>query len=528
MKRILKLTCLLSLTSLPIYAQNGDKKDPSTQKDPIPADQIPPAPFLDKDQALKSFEVADGFVLENIAEENVHQPVSLSFDADGRAWVVEMTNYMLDVASTDENKPAGRIKVLEDSNGDGKLDKTTVFLDKLILPRACAVTSDGLLYAHADQLFFIKRGGKDGLTPVGEPELIDKDYARGGNAEHKANGLLLGRDNWYYNAKSDNRYRRVHGKWVKEETAFRGQWGISQDDAGRLYHNSNSVTLSGDSTRPNLFRHHPQYTPKHRISSRVGTNRIYPIRMNPGVNRAYQGILDKSGKLVNCTAAAGMTIYRGENFPKELYGTAFVSIPCGNLIKAMSVEHDSSNKPKGSFPFKEKEFIASTDEWFRPVNIYTAPDGTLWVIDMYMGLLQHTTYMTTYLRKQYVSRGLDKPKPNNGRLYRVRYEANKVSEVPKMSNATIADLQANLSHVNGTVRDTAQRLIVERITSPDGTEDYKEWNKLNTKASYSGLGLLHALWAYEAMNWIPNNLIEQALDSDNSDIVNSALELAHY
>ncbi len=529
MKALLKITCLLSLAPLTMYGQQGDTKDPKghVQKDPIPADQIPPSPFLNKEQALKSLVVSDGFVMENIAED-VHQPVSLSFDADGRAWVVEMTNYMIDVASTDERKPAGRIKVLEDTNGDGQLDKSTVFLDKLIIPRACAVTSDGLLYTDDDQLLFIKRGGENGLTPEGKPEIIDKDYARGGNVEHKPNGLLLARDNWYYNAKSDSRYRRVDGKWLKQKTAFRGQWGIAQDDAGRLYHNTNSVTLAGDSTRPNLFRHHPGYTPKHKVSSRIGTNRIYTIRMNPGVNRAYRGILDKSGKLTNCTAAAGMTIYRGENFPKELYGTAFISIPCGNLIKAMKVEHDSSNKPIGSFLFKEKEFVASTDEWFRPVNIYTAPDGTLWVIDAYIGLLQHTTYMTTYLKKQYVSRGLDKPKPNNGRLYRVRYEVNKVSEVPKMSTSTIAQLQVNLSHVNGTVRDTAQRLIVERITSANGTEDYKEWNKLNTKPSYTGHGLLHAIWAYESMNWIPNHLIEQALDSDNSDIVNSALELAHY
>ncbi len=529
MKAIINITCLLGLTALPLCAQNGDKKDPNTQKDPIPADQIPPSPFLNKEEALKTFQIADGFVLENIAEKSVHQPVSLSFDADGRAWVVEMTNYMLDAASTDENAPVGRIKVLEDTNGDGQLDKTSIFLDKLILPRACAVTSDGLLYAHKDQLYFIKRGGENGITPEGEPILVDKDYALGGNAEHKANGLLLGRDNWYYNAKSDNRYRRIHGKWVKEKTAFRGQWGIAQDDAGRLYHNANSKTLNGDSTRPNLFRHHPQYTPKHSISTALVSNNVYPIRMNPGVNRAYQGnMLNESGKLIKCTAAAGMGIYRGENFPKEFYGSAFVSIPCGNLIKAVSLDHSDPSKPKGSFPFKEKEFIASTDEWFRPVNIYTAPDGTLWVIDMYMGLIQHTTYMTTYLRKQYISRGLDKPKPNNGRIYRVRYEGNKVSEVPKLSSATVAQLQENLSHVNGTVRDTAQRLIVERITSSTGTEDYKEWNKLNTKPIYNDLALLHAIWAYESMKWIPNHLIEQALDSDNIDLVNSALELAHY
>ena len=106
MKTLIKVSCLATCLSLPIYGQQGDKKDPSTQKDPIPADKIPPAPFLDAEAAMDSFQLADGFSLENIAEDNVNQPVGLLFDADGRAWVVEMTNYMLDVAATDENKPA--------------------------------------------------------------------------------------------------------------------------------------------------------------------------------------------------------------------------------------------------------------------------------------------------------------------------------------------------------------------------------------------------------------------------------------
>jgi len=284
MNTLAKFSLALSFVTLPLHGQSGDKENPEDQKDPIPADQIPPAPYLNKEQALKSFQIADGFVLENIAEQSLHQPVCLSFDADGRAWVVEMTNYMLDTEATGENLPAGRIKVFEDTNGDGSLDKSTVFLDKLILPRACAVTSDGLLYAHKDQLFFIKRGGDDGLTPVGEPELVDENYAAGGNAEHKPNGLLLARDNWYYNAKARRRYRRVEGEWLIEKTAFRGQWGIAQDDAGRLFYNNNSTLLMGDKTRPNLYRQNAKYTPKHSISGRVGTSEVYPIRMNPALH----------------------------------------------------------------------------------------------------------------------------------------------------------------------------------------------------------------------------------------------------
>ena len=230
---------MMAITAIPAHAQLGDAKDKGNkpQVDPILASEIPPSPLLNTEDAIKSMKLAEGFNIQAIADENINQPVSLSFDAKGRAWLVEMTQYMIDFDATDENKANGVIKVLEDTTGDGNLDKVTVFMDDLILPRACAVTSDGLLYVSEDKLFFIKRGGDDGTTPVGEPELIDGEYAVGGNAEHKPNGLLLARDNWYYSAKSKFRYRKIEGKWHKQETNFRGQWGIAQDDTGRLFYN---------------------------------------------------------------------------------------------------------------------------------------------------------------------------------------------------------------------------------------------------------------------------------------------------
>ena len=519
------LASIIGISS--IQAQEGDKRDNLPQIEPIPASEIPPAPHLNTKQALEAFTLTNGFTIKNIADANINQPVSISFDADGRAWLVEMTQYMIDPIATDENLPTGKIKVLEDTTGDGVLDKTTVFLDKLILPRACAVTSDGLLYVHQDQLFFIKRGGENGLVPVGEPELIDPDYAAGGNAEHKSNGLLLARDNWYYNAKSAYRYRRINGKWLKQKTAFRGQWGITQDDAGRIFHNTNSVLLVGENMRPNLYRQNPKYTPKHKISHRLASNATYSNRINPGVNRGYiPKTLNADGTLKSATAAAGLTIYRGDNFPEEYQNMAFISEPAAHIIKAIKVTRDEDNKPVGKFLYKDKEFLASTDEWFRPVNIYTAPDGTLWFIDMSLGLIQHRAYMTTYLRKQYESRGLHKKPVNNGRIYRISYDKNKINTAPKLGKASISELSKYLNHTNGTVRDTAQRLLVEQITT--NSDKLAAWTKLavpTDKAHH--LQQLNSLWVYEATGSIPAKLILRSLASSNTDIVNSALELAH-
>lgn len=512
---------LLVTTSLSL-AQRGDRRDGkgTEQIDPIPADQIPPSPYLNLDDALKSFQLQPGFVIEPVASgEDVHMAVAVSFDANGRAWTAEMRSYMPNLDGEGEETPNGQIRVLEDTDGDGKIDKATTFLDGLVLPRAVAVTHDGCLYTNGDALYFTKR---DGLKPTGEPLLVDPDYARGGNPEHKGNGLLYGHDNWYYNAKSNRRYRRIDGQWVRQSTDMRGQWGIAKDNAGRLYANNNSTILVGDQFIPSFFQGNPHYTPSGIPSSRLGSNAVHPIRITPGVNRAYQkGTLDDEGKLKNATAASGMAIYRGENFPKDMHGMAFVCEPAGDLIKAVSIERDEYNKAKGSHPYGESEFLASTDEWFLPCSAYTAPDGSLWIVDMYFGILQHKAYMTTYLRKQYESRGLDKPEPSTGRIYRVRFEQNPLNEVPKLEGKKPADLVSYLAHPNGTVRDTAQRLLVE-FNDPSISADLA---KLAGDVS-KPLGQIHALWTMEGMGVPDDKAFIGALKSKDTDVVRTALNVA--
>lgn len=530
MKRILLSPLLGTLiatliSSSSINAQQGDRG--KKQIAPIPASQIPPSPYLNIEESMKTFQVADGFKLEPIAHGAItRMPVALDFDSDGRAWIVEMRNYMRDLDGSGENQPTGHIRVLEDTTGDGLLNKATTFLDKLILPRAISVTPDGILYCHQDQLFFIKR---DGLKPIGKPQLIDKDYAKGGNAEHKANGLLLGIDNWYYNAKSDARYRRINGKWTKQKTTYRGQWGIAKDNQGKLYSNNNSNLLFGDIQRPSLHYSHPKlnFKLKNKGKKRIGNNAVNPIRITPGLNRAYQkGLLaPKTGKLKNTTSAAGMTIYRGDQFPEKYQGMAIVASPCANIVKLIEIKRDQQNNPIGSHPLGKKELIASTDEWFRPVNIYTAPDGSVWILDIHFGLIQHKTYMTTYLRNQYSSRALDKPPSTNGRIYRLTHNAKPLNKAPKLTNLTIKQLINHLAHKNGTIRDKAQLLITTKInTNP------KTITPLLTSAfsaSKNPLQKLHILWSLEATGKIPTHIFQSALKSKDIPLLSSALELAH-
>ena len=376
------VAALFSLSLSALIAQNGDNKNHKRMDDIVPADIIPPAPVLSVEEALKAFTLEEGFEIEAVAAEPlVDKPVAITFDNRGRMWVLEMRGYMSDIDGTEEDKPMGRIAILEDTNGDGKTNKRTTFLDNLLLPRALAIVPGGILYGDQNKLYFVER---DGDKPKGEPVVVDESYAKGGNVEHKSNGMMAGLDNWFYNAKSANRYKWSDGKLTKEDTSFRGQWGITRDDLGRLFFNSNSTLLIGDRVLPNLTLGNDSVKIKTSITSRVGNNAVHPGRITPGLNRAYisslngykQNTIDpKTFKLINATGACGPVIYRGDQFPSDWKGRAFVCESAAQLVKVIDVEA-KNGKLSGSHPIKNREFLTSSDERFRPVNaclLYTSP-----------------------------------------------------------------------------------------------------------------------------------------------------------
>ncbi|HJM63445.1 MAG: c-type cytochrome [Roseibacillus sp.] len=499
----------------PLAGQQGDRKGHNMASF-VPEDVIPPAPFLKVEDALKSFQLAPGFVIEEVVSEPlVDMPCMLKFDGNGQMWICELVGYMPDVDGKGENIAQGRIVILTDSDDDGRVDKRSIFLEKLLLPRSLYLLDDGILWANQESLFF---QGRDGNKPVGKRVLVDKDYARGGNVEHKANSLVLGLDNWIYNAKSDRRYKRTKKGWVMEKTHFRGQWGIDRDDYGRLFHNSNSTLLVGDYTFPNAVYGNTNSKMKAGIAARISDNRVWPIRVTPGVNRGYQRntVSPENYKLINATGASGLAVFRSHGLGKNLYGTAFITEATGHLIKAISYE-DGEGKLVGKHTFGEKEFLASTDERFRPVNAYTAPDNSLYILDMYHGIIQHRTYVTSYLRKQILSRGLDKPGSGHGRIYRLRHKDQGRGPAPSLQELSATDLTRHLSHPNGWWRDTAQRLIVER--GNESTRGALEDILQNDKP----LARLHALWCLEGLGLLNAGHVTRALTSGDEKFSSSAL-----
>lgn len=515
MKHLLTATFLLSTPIL--FAQQGNREGHENMDAVVPADIIPPAPVLTVEEALKTFTIADGYVIEPVAAEPlVEKPVALTFDANGNMWVVEMRGYMPDLDGNEEDKPQGRISVLQDTDNDGQVDQRTVFWDNILLPRSIALVDGGALIADHTRLFFVPRNG---IERTGEPVVVDAEYAPSGNVEHRPNGMMRHLNNWHYNAKSDARYRWEDGEITKDSTQFRGQWGITMDDFGRIYHNNNSTMLRGDRLLPDVLDSFSVAKFKPDVSTPVSSNRVFPIRVTPGVNRAYiskangyeSDTLDpKTHKLINTTAAAGPAIYRGDNFPESHRGLAFTTESVVQLVKATRLSADG-NHLTGEHLFSDREFLASTDERFRPVNAYTAPDGCLYIVDYYHGIIQHKTYMTSYLRAQYASRGLEGPSYELGRIYRIRHAATPRGPQPRLADATSEELLKTLAHPNGWWRDTAQRLLIER-NEPETIAALK-----NGLAEHPDeTARIHMLWTLEGLGQIHADKLSALLTEETS------------
>ena len=466
----------------------------------VPREEIPPAPALPPEEALKTFTLKDGFRMELVASEPmVEEPVALSFDERGRIWVVEMRGFMPDPDGTGERDIPGRVSILEDANHDGLPDKKTVFLDNLIMPRAVACVRGGALIAEPPHLWFCRDTNGDDISD--EKTEIASDYGDPKNPEHCANGLLLARDNWIYSLYHGYRYRFSNGNWTREANPVRAQWGLTQDDYGRLVYTSNSDHLRGDLLPTHYLADKPPGSKMPGLGQKLAADQtVWPGRVNPGVNRGYlPATLKPDGRLDKFTAACGTVIYRGDLFPRDYYGNTFVCEPAANMIRR-SVLTEKDGVITAENAYEKNEFLTSTDERFRPVNLYTGPDGALYVIDMYHGILQHRIYLTPYLRRQAEDRGLQEP-IHLGRIYRIVPRTTAIKPPPNLVLASTGQLVQYLTHHNGWVRDTAQRLLVER----------QDTNAIPLlKNLKSDLSRLYALWSMEGLGHFDRAYLKDA------------------
>jgi len=526
MRKLLGSVLLITaVAALPACAQKGDKRE-EVQKPLVPAKLIPPSPPLSPAEALKSFKLASGFKIQTFAHEpQVQVPIALQFDPDGRMWVLEMRGFMPNAQGAGEEKPVGRVSILEDADGDGVAELAKVFLDGLVMPRAFLLVQGGLLVAEPPKLWFYPIHN----DRPGERVVVDEDYAKEAdtklglraNPEHAANSLTLAMDNWIYSMDHTRRYRFVGGQWVKEANPKRAQYGLSQDNFGRLFYNSNSDQLRGDLVPSHYAARAAAGTRLPGLATQLAKDQsVWPARVNPGVNRGYQaGTLRADFTLAKFTAACGVSIYRGDALPGDCVGNAFLCEPSANLVRR-NILDEKDGVVTARNAYDKKEFLASTDELFRPVNTYTGPDGALYIVDMYHGIIQHRFFLTSYLRQQAESRGLDQVTAA-GRIYRVTHDTTKAAEKPSLSKASARQLIAELGHANGWRRDTAQRLLIER-------------NDAASIAPLIGMSLkhtnplarLHALWTLEGLKQIDAATLMAALDDKHPKVRAAAVRLS--
>jgi mono/diheme cytochrome c family protein/glucose/arabinose dehydrogenase len=528
---IRKLLTLLAL-SLPVFAQNGDKPG-EAQHEVVAANLIPPAPVLSPADQIRTFQLPPGFVAELVAAEPlVHSPVAIQFDHRGRIWVVEMRGYMPDQEARGEGDPTGSIAILEDNDGDGRMDRRIVFADGLVMPRALMLTMGGALVAEPPRLWFMRDNDGDGRAD--EKLLVASDYATQNdpalgaksNPEHASNGLLRALDNWVYSANHTVRFRHAGGSptnWVRENTVFRGQWGLSQDDVGRLFHNSNSDQIRADLLPDWYLSRNPNLKQPFGLNSQLASSqRVWPGRVNPGVNRGYQpNTLTPEGKLAQFTGACGPVVYRGDQFPDDFRGNVFLCEPTANVIRRNKITEDDGVL-KAENAYTEAEFLTSTDERFRPVNLQNGPDGCLYVVDMARGLIQHRIYLTSYLRKQIESRDLQAP-TDLGRIYRIVHTGRIPARKDSMpEQPSTQDLVSRLGSPNGFWRDTAQRILVERQDA-DAVSILRQ--QVRTPDITPALARLHALWTLEGQGTLDAATFSAALEDPDTRVRTAAIRV---
>ncbi len=456
---LLATTVAAALPASASLAQNGDRK--GEEQPPLPAEwMVADAPVRTPAEEHATFSVAPGYRIELVASEPlVESPVAFTFAPDGRLWVVEMTGYMRDADGAGEKEPIGRIKVLADDDGDGTMDRATVFLDGLVMPRGVALWKDGALVIEPPHLRFCRDTDGDGRAD--ESRIVASGFAGEGNPEHAGNGLLFTLDNAFACSQHGERFVPAGDAIVAEPVPAHGQWGISEDATGRLYYSPNSDPLLVDLVPKQYASRNASQRRFEGVPARAAADmRVFPSHLTPGVNRGYQKGVLKDGRLANFTGACSPHVHEGAAMGEDMDGCALVCEVAGNLVHRYRLSEEDG-RVVATPADGERSFWTSTDERFRPVFAAAGPDGAIYVADMYRGVIQHRIFMTSFLREQVEARGLESP-VDAGRIWRIVPEAGLPAAGDPIASMTTPALVATLMDAEKSRRTVARRLLVER------------------------------------------------------------------
>jgi mono/diheme cytochrome c family protein/glucose/arabinose dehydrogenase len=475
----------------------------------------PPVVRLDPQVEQQMFLLPPGYKIELVLSDPlIEDPVGVTFDGNGRMYVLEMRSYMQDADGSNSRAPISRISRHEDTNGDGVYDKHTVFIDKMVMPRIAFPLGDGVILAlETDNRDLFKYTDTDGDGVADKKELFYPGIGRVQNMEWQPGGLTWALDNWLYTTYNPYRLRIApNGKVLREETEPNGgQWWSAQDNYGKTWWVDGGGEIGPVNIQAPIaygaFNVPDNFEPDFQVP--------WPA---PGGISDMQGGMSRvrlpDGTLNHFTAASGVEIYRGDRLPSDMVGDLFFNEPVGRIVRrAKVVVTEGLTQLRNAYP--KSEFIRSTDPLFRPVSISNGPDGTLYLCDMYTGIIQDAQFIGagSYLRRKADQYALDK-QHNWGRVWRITYEGTAPDrQQPRMYSETAAQLVQHLGHPNGWWRDTAQKLLVLK-------QDKSVVPTLKTMArsSTNQLARIHALWTLEGLDSLDARLVRELMESPDPKI----------
>jgi len=471
-------------------------------------------PTQTPEQILQSFEIADGFKLELfVSEPLIADPVAMEIDEYGRLYVVQLHGYPLDKGQT------GSVKIILDSDGDGRPDKAVTFADNLTMPNGIMRWKKGVIVTDAPNVLYLEDSDGDHVADIRDTLLTGFALS---NPQHKVNTPIYGLDNWIYlgnepattpkifvdefgDKGEEIRYpklsnspslpRNANGRRVRfkpddhqiEMLASATQYSNAQDRWGRHFLGNNTNHIFHEVIHGKYLQRNPfldVVSATQTISSYGMPADVFPITENPD----YQ-IFTSIGVF---TSACGVTFYDGNLFPSSFESVAFVAEPVSNIVHACVVESYGPTF-RANRVYDQKEFLASRDPWFRPVNHYIGPDGALYIVDYHRRYIEHPEWMG----EDVINSGALYDGSDRGRIFRLTptnaLVANWLNNL-QLGDAGNHELISLLGHPNKWYRKTAQRLLVHRKDA-SLREDLIKFACEDT----TGFGRLHAAWTLEGM-----------------------------